>query len=86
MALLATTFTLASQWPYQWALGGQLLFYSAALVGYAQRGPGRHSMLISVPFAICLLSWATVVGFARFLAHNQPVTWERTITAAHARG
>jgi hypothetical protein len=30
-----------------------------------------------VPCAICLLSWATVVGFVRFLTNRQQVTWER---------
>ena len=76
-ALLLATLALASQWPYQWALAAQLLFYAAALVGYTRRQARRRSLIVSAPCAICLLIWATVVGFARFLTNRQPATWER---------
>ena len=35
-------------------------------------------------YTLCLLCWATVVGFYRFVTHRQPVTWERTPLAAPA--
>lgn len=75
-ALLLTTAALVSQWLYQAALAAQLMFYAAALVGYTQRQTRRRSFVVSVPCAICLMSWATVVGFVRFLTDRQPVTWE----------
>ena len=50
---------------------------AAAIVGYTPGRNPRHSFLVTVPCAICLLSWATVVGFARFLTNRQQVTWER---------
>ena len=53
------------------------MFYAAALVGYTQGCNQRRSFVFSVPCAICLLSWATVVGFVRFLTNRQQVTWER---------
>lgn len=80
LALLIAAFALASHWIYQGALGGQLMFYAAALVGYTQRQSQRRSFLFSVPCAISLLSWATVVGFVRFLTNRQQVTWERVAT------
>ena len=86
VTLLLATFALASRWAYQWALAAQLMFYAAALVGYIQRQAGRRLFLVSVPYAICLLSWATVVGFARFLMNRQPVTWERGTPLASPRG
>lgn len=77
LTLLATSIMLASTWPYGWILGSQLVFYAAALIGHLVSRPGRRLVCVSVPYAICLLSWATLVGFARFIAHRQPVTWER---------
>jgi cellulose synthase/poly-beta-1,6-N-acetylglucosamine synthase-like glycosyltransferase len=59
---------------------GQVVFYAAALVGHAQRHAERRSVIFSVPCAICLLCWATVVGFARFLMRRQQATWERVVT------
>ena len=76
-ALLVATFALVSHGIYRWALAGQLIFYAAALVGYTQRQARRRSFIFSVPCAISLLSWATVVGFVRFLTNGQQATWER---------
>jgi poly-beta-1,6-N-acetyl-D-glucosamine synthase len=42
----------------------------------AVRAPKR-SPVFSVPYTMCLLGWATVVGFARIVARRQRVTWER---------
>jgi glycosyltransferase involved in cell wall biosynthesis len=80
LALLAANMAVAHRWPYQWLLAGQVLFYGAAAAGAAQRG-GRHRFVgFTVPYTLCLLCWATVVGFARYLTHRQPVTWERPAT------
>jgi cellulose synthase/poly-beta-1,6-N-acetylglucosamine synthase-like glycosyltransferase len=80
MALLAATLVLASHWIYSWALAGQVAFYAAALVGYSQGQTRRRWCGFSVPCAICLMSWATVIGFVRFLTNCQRVTWERSAT------
>ena len=79
--LLATTFLadllLAHRPLYRWMAGAQGLFYGAALGGWALRD-GRHGIpLLSVPYVVCLLSWATIVGFFRFATGRQNVTWER---------
>jgi len=76
-AVLLAALALVSAPFYRWALAGQLVFYAAALIGYLRRGTGRRAFVFSVPCAICVLNWATVVGFIRFLTHRQPVTWER---------
>lgn len=75
--LLVANVTLASGWIYRWMLAGQVMFYAAALVGYTQRQARRRSIVFGVPCAICLLSWATVVGFIRFATNRQRATWER---------
>lgn len=90
IALLLASVALADRWVYGWMLGGQAAFYAAALVGYAQsldyardrRQARRRSIVFSVPCAICLLTWATLVGFARFATNRQQVTWERGASAS----
>ncbi len=62
---------------YRWTLVGQIIFYGAALGGYARRDARRKIPLLSVPYVLCLLSWATVVAFLRFLTGRQRVTWEK---------
>jgi hypothetical protein len=54
-----------------------LLFYAAALAGHALADSPRRHMLLTVPYTMCLLGWATIVGFSRFVARRQRVTWER---------
>jgi biofilm PGA synthesis N-glycosyltransferase PgaC len=69
-----------SIWFYQAAFAAQVMFYGAAVIGYTQGCNPRRSFVVTVPCAICLLSWATVVGFVRFLTNRQQVTWERIAT------
>ena len=70
---------LATDPDYQWLLGCQLLFYGAALLGCFTRRGRRRPFLLNVPYAFCLLNWATVVAFVRLLNGRQHVTWERSV-------
>jgi hypothetical protein len=79
--LFVVNLALTGLWFYQWTMAGQVVFYAAALIGYAQLQTRRRSIVFSVPCTICLLSWATVVGFARFVTKRQQVTWERVPAA-----
>jgi biofilm PGA synthesis N-glycosyltransferase PgaC len=51
---------------YAAALVAQAAFYGMALGGHATRDARRRSALLSVPYVVCLLNWATIVGFFRF--------------------
>jgi biofilm PGA synthesis N-glycosyltransferase PgaC len=62
---------------YRVLLAGQILFYFAAFVGYASRDARRPIIPVTVPYTICLLSCATIVGFAHFITRRQKATWER---------
>lgn len=79
--LLATALTanllLTQSAFYIWTLAGQVAFYTAAVSGWAFRDRPANCPLLTVPYMICLLSWATVVAFMRFLSGRQTVTWER---------
>jgi cellulose synthase/poly-beta-1,6-N-acetylglucosamine synthase-like glycosyltransferase len=71
LALLDTPF-------YQLTMAGQVAFVAVAAIGYAFPRVRGALPLIVVPYAICFLTWATVVGFVRFIAGRQRVTWERS--------
>jgi biofilm PGA synthesis N-glycosyltransferase PgaC len=71
---------------YELIMAGQLAFYAAALTGHALATAGRRRpMLLSVPYTICLMLWATIVGFARFITRRQRVTWERVVVQGDGR-
>lgn len=57
-------------------LAAQMVFYATALSGFALRNTRRRIPLVSVPYAVCLLSWATIVAFVRYVQGRQQVTWD----------
>ncbi len=63
---------------YVWTLVAQVLFYAAAFVGHATRHRQYSSRLVSVPYVMCLMGWATVAGFMRFLRGRQSAAWDPT--------
>ena|SRR3989442_1381279 len=75
-ALGANTFMLDGLF-YCWTLVAQLLFYVAALGGFVVRNAKRKIPLLTVPYTVCLLNWATVLAFLRFVTGRQSVTWEK---------
>ena len=85
---LAANLMAAAAWPYQWLLGAHAMFYAAAAAGALQRrGSGRSklfTLFFAAPYTLCLLCWADIVGFYRFAARRQPVTWERLPAATPA--
>jgi biofilm PGA synthesis N-glycosyltransferase PgaC len=78
--LLLTNLMLLEWWPYQITMAGQAAFYLAAAAGYVHRHASRHRFILKLPYTMCLLSWATVVGFFRFIRDEQEVTWERIMS------
>jgi cellulose synthase/poly-beta-1,6-N-acetylglucosamine synthase-like glycosyltransferase len=78
LAALAVSNVLLGDVPlYRLALGLQVAFYGAALVGALTRGTRLRIPFVSVPYVFCLLNWATTVAFLRFLAGRQRVTWDK---------
>jgi poly-beta-1,6-N-acetyl-D-glucosamine synthase len=78
---LGANLWLAGSPPYGLLLAGQLAFYAAAAAGHALRLRGRHAPAFALPYVVCLLSWATVVGFVRYVRGRQSVTWDRAASA-----
>jgi biofilm PGA synthesis N-glycosyltransferase PgaC len=82
---LASNIVLADWGFYGLMLTLQAIFYGAAAVGLSQRDGRHRSILFTAPAAMCLLLWATAVGFFRFLTNSQQVTWERVAAPAARR-
>jgi cellulose synthase/poly-beta-1,6-N-acetylglucosamine synthase-like glycosyltransferase len=78
--MLVTNLILIEVWPYQLTMAGQAAFYAAAAMGCLHRRTSRTGMLLKLPYTMCLLSWATVIGFVRFVTDDQEVTWERAMS------
>jgi len=78
-ALTANT-ALAREPMYAALLAGQMMVYAAALGG-CSRQTRRFGFVVTVPYTMCLLSWATVVGFVQFATRRQKATWERVVVA-----
>jgi cellulose synthase/poly-beta-1,6-N-acetylglucosamine synthase-like glycosyltransferase len=56
-------------------LGAQAAFYAAAALATGLRRVGVRSPVLSIPYVVCLLSWATLVALGRFAAGRQSVAW-----------
>ena len=82
--LLASNIALADSGFFALILALQVSFYALASVGFIKRDARHRAVVFSAPCAMCLLLWATIVGFYRFITHRQQVTWERVpAPAAH---
>ena len=77
VAMLGANLLLRDREPYRWILAAQGLFYAAALGGCALRDSRRRMPLLAVPYLVCLLGWATLVAFLRFLLGRQSAAWEK---------
>jgi poly-beta-1,6-N-acetyl-D-glucosamine synthase len=79
-AILVANVGLLSIPAYRWILAGQVGFYAVAAMTHLL-GQRRTVLLMRVPYTMCLLVWATVVGFIYFVTRQQQVTWDRVVTS-----
>ena len=77
VTLMVTNLALLGLGFYQVMIAGQAAFYAAALAGCGQQHARRRRIILTLPYTMCLLSWATVLGFMRFATNQQEATWER---------
>ena len=62
---------------FQLALFTQILFYTGACAGFILQIRQKKFLLTTFPFTFCLLSWATVLGFSRYVRGTITVRWEK---------
>ena len=75
-AAFVTNLALVEAPLYRGALAAQIGFYAAALGGYALHHAWRTPFALSAPYVFCLLNWATLLAFLRFVRGRQRVTWD----------
>jgi hypothetical protein len=67
---------------FQLTLATQVLFYLSAASVFAVPALRKPMPLLVVPYEICLLNWAAVIGIVRYATRRQAVTWERSSVGA----
>ena len=73
--ILATGHT--DQWLFGLILGGQLLFYGAALLGWALENRRIRLKILFVPYYFFIMNYSVYLGFFRYIKKTQSVNWER---------
>jgi len=73
LALLPVNFMLSNGGFYNAFLWLQIFFYAAALTGAFK----PSSKLCYVPYVFCLLNFAALAGFWRFIGTKQEITWQK---------
>lgn len=74
--LMASNLFLLSSPFFVMTLLIQLFFYGAACGGLASDSHGNGYRAFAIPYAFCVLNWATVIGFTRFIFKQQQVIWK----------
>ena len=82
VALFFINWSLTGELLYQMLFDLQKLFYIMAVIG----GLARHqkygilktvSKVCYIPYVFCLLNFSALIGFLRFFAARQDITWEK---------
>ena len=56
---------------------GQILFYTASIVGYVLETRRVRFKPVFVPYYFCVMNYAVVAGLKRYLSGNQKATWDK---------
>jgi len=83
-ASLAANCWLLDGWFYRLTLAGQMLLLGLAALTSVVPGLRKRIPAVVLPYTICFLCFATIVGFLRFVSGRQSVTWDRTTPALDA--
>lgn len=84
LAAFAANIVLAPSSPlYAALLGGQVLFYAAAVAGYFGNGRTRRYKFLLIPYYFTSMNWALFLGLVKALtARRDGGTWNRVERAA----
>jgi len=63
---------------FQFIFSVQILFYVSAVIGQILSWSGMHNKFFNLCYYFVSMNLALLLGFFRFLAGTQRVTWERT--------
>jgi len=85
LAALAANCWLLDHWFYRITLAGQLLMLALAAATSLMPALKRRLPAAVLPYTVCFLCVATIVGFVRYLSGRQSVTWDRSAPALETR-
>jgi len=82
LILLTLNFLMIDEGIYRLIFVLQIIFYVAAFIGILSRGQRVGifkpiSKLCYVPYVFCLLNFAALAGFFRFIRAKQDIAWEK---------
>jgi len=82
LILLPLNFLMIDEGLYKLIFSFQIIFYAAAFIGALSRGKRAGifkaiSNLCIVPYIFCLLNFAALAGFFRFIRAKQDIAWEK---------
>jgi len=82
LILFLLNFLLMDEAIYRLIFGLQITFYTAAFIGAFSRGKRVGvfkviSALCYVPYVFCLLNFAALAGFYRFIGSKQDIAWQK---------
>jgi cellulose synthase/poly-beta-1,6-N-acetylglucosamine synthase-like glycosyltransferase len=84
-ASLAANCWLLDAWFYRITLFGQVLMLVVAALTSVVPSLRKKIPGVVLPYTICFLCFATIVGFLRYVTGRQSVTWDRSTPALDAR-
>ncbi len=62
---------------YNWVMLAQIVFYTAAVLGWILEKKHIKVKALFIPFYFCMMNYAMFKGFFRFIKGNQSVIWEK---------
>lgn len=62
---------------YMLLMLGQVLFYSAAMIGYVLENRRVRFKPVFVPYYFCVMNYAVLAGLNRYLSGQQKATWDK---------
>jgi hypothetical protein len=62
---------------YMAIMVAQVLFYSAAIVGYILENRRVKFKPVFVPYYFCIMNYAVMAGLRRYLSGQQKATWDK---------
>ena len=82
LALILTFITniplaLNSEPIFKWLMIGQILFYTLAFIGYLLEKRQLKMKAFFIPYYFCVMNYAVIRGFGRFMKGSQSVVWEK---------
>lgn len=81
--ILATDVGIFTLNLYSILLLGQVLFYTAALLGWFLENRQIRLKILFIPYYFFIMNLSVYLGFGRYLKGNQSVNWERSQRAAN---